>query len=87
MDSISAVARPGEVKGQCYKERRDTKIATNFANQNWLFMGDKIWRFCSKTVGVGKIAGAWGRSSQSLPIFFSKKKTLFKHYFDSNFCL
>jgi len=76
MDSISAVARPGEVKGQYHKEGV-TKIAPNFANQNWLFMGEKIWTFCSSTVGVGKIAGVWGRNPQSLVIFFFKKKIFF----------
>jgi len=33
MDSISAVARPSEVKGQYHKDR-GIKIAPNFANQN-----------------------------------------------------
>jgi len=56
MNSISAVARSGEVKGQYHKER-STKIASNFANQNRLFMGDIIRTFCSSTVGVDKIAG------------------------------
>jgi len=49
MDSISAAARPGEVKGQYHKER-GTKIAPNFANQNCLFMGNKIRTFYSSTV-------------------------------------
>jgi len=51
MDLISAIARPGEVKGQYHKER-STKIAPNFANQNLLFMGNKIRTFCS-SAGCG----------------------------------
>jgi len=71
MDSISAVSRPVKVEGQYHKEK-ETKIAPNFSNQNWLFIGDKIRTFWSSTVGMGKIAGVWGRSPQSLAFFFFK---------------
>jgi len=49
-------------------------------------MGDKIRTFCSKKVGLGKIAGSEDGAPRAWRFFF-KKITHFKHCFYSNFCL
>jgi len=83
MDSISAVARPaGEVKGQYHKER-ETKIAPNFANQNWLFMATTLERFLAVQLMRVRLPGFEGGAPRAwrffFLFFFSKKITHFKH--------
>jgi len=84
MNSISSVARPGEVKGlnglcnDLSQREEALKLPQILLIRIDLLWATKLERFVAvRFESVNKIAEVWGRNHQSLAIFFFQKNNAF----------